>query len=87
MSTISITTTVEQDTALDRIIAKENIGRAAKNPPLSLWTTTTFLQRVIRGILDSYVERMKGDTGVVLKERYEAADAGTQAQVKTLLGL
>ena len=87
MATISVTTTAAQDAALAAVIAKENAERAAQIPPATPWTTATYVQRIVRGLLDSYVEHLRAETHTSLKDAYEAASAGTKAQIKTLLGL
>jgi len=97
-ATYSVTSTLEQDTALTAIVAQANAERAALDardlgadgkplsprPPL---TAEQYVKRRFKDVLDSYVEQHKGMTQTTIKEAWEKADDATRAKVKADLGL
>ena len=80
-ASFTITTTAEQDGALVLLRAKMNVGRAI---PL---TAVQFRDFLVAQWLDNLVAQGTADTHSSLRDRYEAADAATKAQIKTLLGM
>ena len=81
MATFSVTTTPEQDDALVVLRAKLNATRAT---PL---TAAQFRDYLVTQWLDSLTGQVKQDTQITLREKWEASDDTTKAEIKILLGM
>lgn len=84
----NITTTTLQDKALDWLVRVENARRAALIPPLNPITKQQYIDvGMVGNVLDSYLAQYGERVAELVKEKYLAANASIQGQVRTLLGV
>ena len=87
MTDYTITTTAAQESALTTIVDHINVERAAMTPPKAAITNTQYINKLYKGVFDSYVEQTDEEERVSVKDAWKGADSATKAQIKTLLGL
>lgn len=82
----TLTTAPEEDAALAHVTAKANAEQIRANLPT--FTVQEYLTNVVmHGCFQSYIQQRYQDDMALLAERYRAADAAKQADVKKVLGL
>jgi hypothetical protein len=82
MASITLTTTAEEDTAIQFVVAQFNANR---QPPLEPLTARDFIEDIWRHNLDSWVTRYRQSGGETRRQLYEKATTTDRAAIDAIL--
>ena len=86
-STVTRTTTANQDTKITRLLAKENALRAARTPPDAALTAEQFLDQLFVAALVGYGQQADTADAGDFCASFKAASGGVRTQITTALSL